>query len=193
MEDPRGTLRQYPYVVVRLRCDGCGRSGGYRLASLVEKFGAGFPLERLVERLCYPTCGRNPANRQKHRLSGPKNCEAYLCDLRSNMAEADLPPGRDPYRPQLPFARGNEVNLDRPYWRPTSARRPETVEAVRRTGSTLIEARCLHCKRQRHVSFERWPNAIKLDAIEQRMVCMSCGCRKVELIVPGQPSIEDGH
>ena len=193
MEDPRGTLRQYPYVVVRLRCDCCARSGGYRLASLVEKYGAGFPLERLVERLCYPTCGRNPENRQKHRLSGPKNCEAYLCDLRSDMAEADLPPGRDPFRPQLPFARGNEVDPDRPYWRPTSARRRETVETIRRTGSTMIPARCLDCKREQLLGVDRFPPTVKLDALEQRLVCIKCKCRKVELIVPGQPSIVDGH
>lgn len=193
MEDPRGTLRLYPYVVVRLRCDCCGRSGGYRLASLVEKYGAGFPLERLVERLAYPTCGRNPANRQKHRLSGPKNCEAYLCDLRSDIAGADLPPGRDPYRPQLPFARGNEVDPERPYWRPRSARRPDTIETIRRTGSTMISARCLRCRREGLIGVDRWSRSMKLDAIEQRMVCATCGCRKVELIVPGQVSIEDGH
>jgi hypothetical protein len=172
MEDPRETLRQYPYVVVRLRCDCCGRSGGYRLASLVEKYGAGFPLELLIERLAYPTCGRNPVNRQKHRLSGPKNCETYLCDLRSDMAEADLPPARDPYSPKLPFARGNEVDPERPYWRPTSARRRETIETIRRTGSTVIPARCLHCKRERFLGTDRWSRTVKLDAIEQRLVCI---------------------
>lgn len=109
------------------------------------------------------------------------------------MKEADLPSARDPHKPQLPFKRGDEVEPDRPYWRPVSARRHETVETIRRTGSTVIPARCLHCRRERFFEIDRWPVTVKLDTIEQRLVCMKCKCRKIELIVPGQPSIEDGH
>jgi len=109
------------------------------------------------------------------------------------MEDADLPPGRDPHRPQLPYARGNEVDPDRPYWRPTSAQRRETVETIKRTGSTIIRARCLHCKREQFLGIDRFPPTLKLDAIEQRLVCTKCKCRKVELLVPGKPSIEDGH
>ncbi len=191
--DPRGTLRSYPYVVLRVRCDACGRGGGYRLATLVEKFGANFPLDQLVERLAYPTCARNPGNRRKGKYHYPTTCEARLPDLEPPMKESDLPAGRDPHRPHLPFKRGNEVYPDGPYWRATSVRRSATIETIRLTGSTVIAARRLHCKRQQFLDYSRWPNATKIDAIEQRLVCMSCKCRKVELIVPGQPSIEDGH
>lgn len=57
----------------------------------------------------------------------------------------------------------------------------------------MILARCLHCKREQLLGVDRWPSTMKLDAIEQRLVCMKCKCRKVELMLPGQPSIEDGY
>ena len=33
-------LVDYPYVLVRLRCDVCKRAGAYRLARLAVKYGA---------------------------------------------------------------------------------------------------------------------------------------------------------
>lgn len=67
------------------------------------------------------------------------------------------------------------------------------METIRRTGSTMVYARCLHCKRENFIGIDRWPPTMKLDAIEQRLVCVKCKCRKVELRAPGQPSIEDRH
>jgi len=42
------SLLTYPYVIVRIACDGCGRSGRYRLARLAEKYGADVELDTLL-------------------------------------------------------------------------------------------------------------------------------------------------
>jgi hypothetical protein len=41
----------YPWVLVRLRCDVCKRAGAYRLARLAEKYGAEILLDDLIVRL----------------------------------------------------------------------------------------------------------------------------------------------
>jgi hypothetical protein len=41
----------FPYVLVRLRCDACERTGAYRLARLAVKFGAEILLDDLLVRL----------------------------------------------------------------------------------------------------------------------------------------------
>jgi hypothetical protein len=44
-------LVDFPYVLVRLRCDACKRAGSYRLARLAVKFGAEILLDDLLVRL----------------------------------------------------------------------------------------------------------------------------------------------
>src|SRR5262245_14890428 len=44
-------LVDFPYVLVRLRCDTCKRAGSYRLARLAVKFGAEILLDDLLVRL----------------------------------------------------------------------------------------------------------------------------------------------
>jgi hypothetical protein len=44
-------LADYPFVLVRLRCDSCRRRGAYRLARLAVKFGAEILLDDLLVRL----------------------------------------------------------------------------------------------------------------------------------------------
>lgn len=48
---PPPLLRDYPYVVVRVRCNLCGRRGSYRLAVLAERYGADCTLDSLLEHL----------------------------------------------------------------------------------------------------------------------------------------------
>jgi hypothetical protein len=48
---PLRRLVDYPYVLVRLRCDVCHRAGAYRLARLAGKFGAEILLDDLLARL----------------------------------------------------------------------------------------------------------------------------------------------
>jgi hypothetical protein len=44
-------LVDFPYVLVRLRCDSCKRAGAYRLARLAVKFGSEILLDDLLLRL----------------------------------------------------------------------------------------------------------------------------------------------
>ena len=44
-------LVDFPFVLVRLRCDTCKRSGAYRLARLAAKFGSEVSLDDLLIRL----------------------------------------------------------------------------------------------------------------------------------------------
>jgi hypothetical protein len=44
-------LVDYPWVLVRVRCDVCKRAGAYRLARLAVKFGAEILLDDLIVRL----------------------------------------------------------------------------------------------------------------------------------------------
>ena len=44
-------LVDFPYVLVRLRCDPCKRAGSYRLARLAVKYGAEILLDDLLMRL----------------------------------------------------------------------------------------------------------------------------------------------
>ena len=44
-------LADYPWVLVRVRCDVCKRAGAYRLARLAVKFGAEILLDDLIGRL----------------------------------------------------------------------------------------------------------------------------------------------
>jgi hypothetical protein len=44
-------LVDFPYVLVRLRCDVCKRAGAYRLARLAVKYGTQILLDDLIVRL----------------------------------------------------------------------------------------------------------------------------------------------
>ena len=48
---PVRRLVDFPYVLVRLRCDVCKRAGAYRLARLAVKYGAEILLDDLIVRL----------------------------------------------------------------------------------------------------------------------------------------------
>lgn len=53
MSKPPERLVDFPYVVVRLRCSLCPRRGAYRLARLVEKFGADARLTEVLYRIAF--------------------------------------------------------------------------------------------------------------------------------------------
>jgi hypothetical protein len=89
---PEPTLLNFPFVRVRIRCDLCNRSGGYRLARLAEKFGADFPLDQLLARLAHATCGHRPENQRKgKRWRDMNRCQAYFRDLEPPQPPPDLP------------------------------------------------------------------------------------------------------
>jgi hypothetical protein len=99
-------LVDFPYVLVRLRCDLCKRKGAYRLARLATKYGSEILLDDLVVRLSSDCPWRDDS-----RGTG---CGASF---------ADLPPRRPP---DMPVARrlrveprgGAHVRQIRDHYRP---------------------------------------------------------------------------
>lgn len=83
-------LSNYPFVIVRLRCDSCGREGRYRLARLAHKFGPEIHMQSVLE-LLTEDCGYQDERRRGRRRHHA--CHAYLSDLRGPPRPPDLPPG----------------------------------------------------------------------------------------------------
>ncbi len=89
-----GRLRDYPFVVVRLACHACFRSGQYRLATLAERFGAHASLADVLQ-IISASCPR----RQRGPHPGPE-CSAYYPDLPPRRPP-DLPAAMQPQRLRL--------------------------------------------------------------------------------------------
>ncbi len=72
---PNGSLSlaEYPAAMVRLKCWKCDRSGQYRKAVLIEKYGADVPLPDLLHRIG-ATCPKMDA-------LGNDPCGAHYRDL----------------------------------------------------------------------------------------------------------------
>ena len=85
MPAPLGTLRSYPYVVVRVSCAACARQGQYRLAKLAAEYGADCRLDAVLAQLT-ETCWRRKARRGR-----AQGCEAGFPDLAAG-TPPDLPP-----------------------------------------------------------------------------------------------------
>jgi hypothetical protein len=88
--DEREILAFYPYVVVRIACRQCSRSGGYRLARLAAKFGPEITLDDVLQRFSYDCLWRTES-RSKATLKA-QSCGVYFPDL-ENSRPPDLPPG----------------------------------------------------------------------------------------------------
>jgi hypothetical protein len=78
-------LVDYPFVLVRFRCDLCKRSGQSRLARLADKYGCMTSLDDLVERITRDCPWRRDG------AADLKGCGVYLPDL-PPQAPPDLPP-----------------------------------------------------------------------------------------------------
>jgi hypothetical protein len=83
----RDILAYYPYVVVRLVCDRCTRTGAFRLARLTAKFGPNISLDHLIAKLVATEC---PYWKVRHPYHG--TCRARLIDLYGFREVPDLPP-----------------------------------------------------------------------------------------------------
>ena len=84
-------LSEYPYVVVRMVCRLCKRSGTYRLARLAAKFGPEIDMAALMEEIAFD-CPHRPTKRKPRKLEA--NCEARFLDIEdTNPLPPDLPPG----------------------------------------------------------------------------------------------------
>jgi len=83
-------LRDYPYVVVRFRCNVCERGGDSRLAVLAWKFGPATQLGRLLRKFV-SGCPWDPHNPARKPQKYGHRCGAYMPDLIGNRPP-DLPP-----------------------------------------------------------------------------------------------------
>jgi hypothetical protein len=83
--DDRDRLAFYPFVVVRIACRVCTRTGSYRLARLAAKYGPEITLRDLTDRFSYD-CLCAEARSKK----GKSACGVYLPDL-ENPRPPDLP------------------------------------------------------------------------------------------------------
>jgi hypothetical protein len=72
---PHGSLSlaEYPAAMVRLSCSKCERSGQYRKATLIEKYGAAIPLPELLHKIA--------ADCPKMSARGNNPCGARYPDL----------------------------------------------------------------------------------------------------------------
>ena len=75
--DDRDRLALYPFVVVRIACRVCSRSGCYRLARLAAKYGPEITLRDLTDRFSYDCLWRAEARSKKAKSA----CGVYLPDL----------------------------------------------------------------------------------------------------------------
>ena len=80
-------LSDFPFVVVRIACTRCSRSGSYRLARLAERYGAETKLTELLEAL-----SADCRFRGIKRVAGHyERCGAIFTDLGSG-PPPDTPP-----------------------------------------------------------------------------------------------------
>src|SRR4051794_10352134 len=85
-------LSDYPWIVVRVGCDLCNRSGEYKLARLAAKFGSEIPLGELLDQVAFDCPWRR---RPGARPPGKYNvkCGAYFPDFdRPPPVPPDVPP-----------------------------------------------------------------------------------------------------
>jgi hypothetical protein len=82
---PPDTLLTYPYVIVRIGCDACSRSGRYRLARLAEKYGADIELDALLAYLA------GDCKHWGHSHPYRFRCQARFRDLEPPRRPPDLP------------------------------------------------------------------------------------------------------
>lgn len=83
-------LRDYPWIVVRLRCHFCRRGGDYRLADIVAKHGPRITMGRIVVGFV-GGCHWAPWNPTRKPQKYGMKCGGFCPDLRASRPP-DLPP-----------------------------------------------------------------------------------------------------
>lgn len=93
-EWPPKRLSDYPYVVVRVRCDLCKRAGAYRLARLAATYGPETGLDQLLDRLTADCPHTIPPLERHKKRKYTARCEARFPDIHTlRPRPPDLPPG----------------------------------------------------------------------------------------------------
>jgi hypothetical protein len=73
--DDRDRLAFYPFVVVRIACRVCSRTGSYRLARLAAKFGPEITLRDLTDRFSYDCLWRAEARSKAGKSACGATCQ----------------------------------------------------------------------------------------------------------------------
>jgi hypothetical protein len=86
-------LSDFPWVIVRIDCPLCPhRKGRYRLARLVEKFGADIQLCDLLDWIAQD-CPRKPLPWERYADQDDSKCKARFTDLEATShPPPDIPP-----------------------------------------------------------------------------------------------------
>ncbi len=88
--DEETQLRDFPWVIVRLRCPWCRRGGDYRLADVASKHGSRTTIGRIVIAFM-EECEWRPWNPARKPQKYGMKCGGYCPDLR-RPDPPDLPP-----------------------------------------------------------------------------------------------------
>jgi hypothetical protein len=84
-------LSDYPWVIVRVGCNLCGRKGEYRLARLAAKLGPETSLDEVLDHIAHDCPWRRyPKQRPAGKYDG--KCGAQFVDLSCPTRPPDLPP-----------------------------------------------------------------------------------------------------
>lgn len=90
--DEETALRDYPWVVVRLRCPWCRRGGNYKLADIAAKHGSRITIGSIVVAFM-EGCEWRPWNPARKPQKYGMKCGGYCPDLR-RPDPPDLPPSK---------------------------------------------------------------------------------------------------
>ena len=131
--DDRDCLAFYPYVVVRIACRVCSRTGSYRLARLAAKFGPEISLRDLTDRFSYDCLWRVEARSKR----GTSSCGVYLPDLEQPRVKGRREGG--PVARRRRRGRRNQIR-NRQQIRRTGARSGRTEFGSDRQGEGLVVA-----------------------------------------------------
>lgn len=86
-------LSEFPWVVVRVVCNLCNRSGSYKLARLAARYGPDIALDDLLDRLAGDCPWRPRKGERKPAKYSARHCHACFKDLMFQPdARPDLPP-----------------------------------------------------------------------------------------------------
>ena len=88
--DDRDRLAFYPFVVVRIACRVCSRTGSYRLAQLAAKFGPEITLRDLTDRFSYDCLWRAEA---RSKAGAQVGLQWGVPARPRKSTSPDLPPG----------------------------------------------------------------------------------------------------
>jgi hypothetical protein len=179
------TLSAYPWVVVRLCCDVCGRKGGYRLARLAARYGPERPLLEVLGALS-ADCSVRDLSRYDHAQGWRDGCGARFADLGPIKPPPDLLP--DLRRLRLIEGGASSPATRPPGHVPRSARnprraydqdgreiRPVTIAAARAQGVAGVTVYCqeLGCAHEARIDVSSWPGEIFVPDIALRLRTLS--------------------